>query len=91
MNVSILTWQDTDVNVLETDTVAPVWIDRVDVTVGGPMIVLTLLTPIAGPENFSQVPVFRCAISRESLVRMMETCGKALVASQPQPVPAAKN
>ena len=70
------------VNVLRVVEIAPVWIDSIDITVGGELIVLTFKSPVPAHDTFVHAPVFRCAMSRPSLLRMMETCGKALDATQ---------
>ena len=74
--------RDLVVNVLRVDEIAPVWIDSIDITVGGELIVLTFKSPVPAHDTFVHAPVFRCAMSRPSLLRMMETCGKALDATQ---------
>jgi hypothetical protein len=70
------------VKVLSSDEIAPVWIDSIDVTVGGELIVLTLRAPIPGSDKFEHAPVFRCAITPQSLRRSMETFANALRATQ---------
>jgi hypothetical protein len=79
------------VNVLRVDELAPVWIDSIDVTVGGELIVLTFKAPVPAQDKFEQAAVFRCAMTRPSLVRAMETCGKALHATQAVTASQQKN
>ncbi len=77
--------------VLSSDEIAPVWIDSIDVTVGGELIVLSFKAPIPGPDKFEHVSVFRCAMSPQSLRRALETCGNALRVTQGATVSQQRN